>query len=289
MNRNALLAIVVVLLVVGVGCGQKSVPVTGKVTMVNGDATLEVDGQSKPATVGMDVPPGSVIRTAAGAQVDVRVIENCAVRVEANGEARVAESSQNPATNHYQVAIELTKGELLNRIDGLPQGSEYQVRTPTAVCGVRGTRFGVRADAEGTEIGVLDGSVEVKFGNQTRTLSRDQIVSIYRARPATDVRQMIDRERSRLQPCGLLNFKEVIAATRAIVDVANAQTIKGDLENYYAMNGKYPESLQELYGQVKNDQFGNPYIYHKTGPTTFTLASMGEDGRPGSGDDIVIK
>ena len=47
---------------------------------------------------------------------------------------------------------------------------EMQVRMPAAVCAVRGTKFLVYEDAKkGTEVVVLEGSVEVKSKKENRT------------------------------------------------------------------------------------------------------------------------
>lgn len=288
--NNAVKLILVVLVLAGAAYVFRLKAVEGKIASVNGTATAVINGREQAVTAGMAVPAGTTIRTQNGAQVVVELKENVQARVGENAEATVSELGQNRFNSTYAIGLDLQQGEILNRVDELPEGSNYQVRTATAVCGVRGTRFGVHATAEGAEVSVMEGSVVVKFGDQERTLTNDQIISIYRDRPATDIRQMTERQRHRLRPCGYLNFNDVVNAARAMANVTQtATTFRTDIEAFAATHdGRYPESLTELYGSEKNDMFGRPYIYRRTGNNKYFLASMGEDGIPGNGDDVII-
>lgn len=287
--KKLIIILVVLAVIGGVAYKLRLSPVSGKVTMVEGEAVAVVNGVEKPVVVGMEVPPGTTIRTTGNAQVDVCIADSIAVRVGENGEAKVSQLERNRYNSSYQVGIDLNQGELLNRVDNLPAGSDYSVRTATAVCGVRGTRFGVTVAADGTEVGVLDGSVTIKLGEngEERTLTRDQVMNIYRGRGPSNIRELNERQRARLKPCGMLNFKEVISATRAIVDTANGRTIAGDIDRFYLENSRYPASITELYGSERLDQFGHPFIYIVEG-SKYKLVSIGEDGVPGSGDDVIF-
>ncbi len=60
--------------------------------------------------------------------------------------------------------IELMNGELLSLIRNLPNHSTFEIRTPTAICGVRGTKYKVVAIRERsfTQVAVLQKSVVLK-------------------------------------------------------------------------------------------------------------------------------
>jgi general secretion pathway protein G len=81
--------------------------------------------------------------------------------------------------------------------------------------------------------------------------------------------------------------------------------IKQALDRFEVDNGNYPKSLQDLVQQpadAKNwhgsylgstnlpiDPWGNPYIYAYPGKhntKSYDLSSAGEDGKPGTDDDI---
>jgi len=54
--------------------------------------------------------------------------------------------------------MDMVLGEILSKVR---KGADYRVRTPQAVTAVRGTKFGVRASANSTEVYVLEGTVDV--------------------------------------------------------------------------------------------------------------------------------
>jgi len=73
---------------------------------------------------------------------------------------------------------------------------------------------------------------------------------------------------------------EVLSNFRASRDIDN---LRFKAEVYRYQYGSYPETLDKM--GVKNDPWGNPYIYRQEG-NSFTVLSAGEDGVEGTGDDI---
>jgi hypothetical protein len=59
------------------------------------------------------------------------------------------------------VELKLDEGSLVSRIEKLKPGSSYRVKTPTAVAGVRGTVFLVKASGNETDVVTIEGSVEL--------------------------------------------------------------------------------------------------------------------------------
>jgi len=73
--------------------------------------------------------------------------------------------------------IELISGELFSRIDQLPPGSTFEVKTPTAVTGVRGTHWVMSVDQEGTEIEAVEGSLYTRsFGKDGRLMAEETVI-----------------------------------------------------------------------------------------------------------------
>lgn len=64
-------------------------------------------------------------------------------------------------------SVQLLTGRLWSIVEGL-NGAGYEVHTPTAVAGVRGTEFVVEASDEETDIAVASGEVEARHGDETR-------------------------------------------------------------------------------------------------------------------------
>jgi ferric-dicitrate binding protein FerR (iron transport regulator) len=79
----------------------------------------------------------------------------------------------------------LSKGVLRLR-DWLRQSERYRVRTPTAVCAVRGTDFTLTLTAAGGHLAVGLGEVELRDGSgKTTTLKSGQQLSFEGEKPAT--------------------------------------------------------------------------------------------------------
>ena len=79
--------------------------------------------------------------------------------------------------------IELVDGEVFTLVKNIPQGSAFEIRTPTAVCGARGTGNGAKTNKDGTTFsayendsyakginknGGLTGALTVKQGFKTK-------------------------------------------------------------------------------------------------------------------------
>jgi hypothetical protein len=58
--------------------------------------------------------------------------------------------------------IELIDGKMFTLLRNLKRGQAFQVRTPCAVCGARGTGWGVITDSKITDVAVFQGKVFVK-------------------------------------------------------------------------------------------------------------------------------
>ena len=139
--RKVMVIVVVLAVIAGIVYSQRSEALTAKVTSVEGEATVVVNGAEQPATVGMAVPQGATIRTAAGGQVDVCLKEEVAVRVQGNGEAVLTQNSRNRLTGTNQIDINLKQDELLNRVDNLRPDRHIPCgrHRPSAVCAARGS------------------------------------------------------------------------------------------------------------------------------------------------------
>ncbi|MFA6561955.1 MAG: LPP20 family lipoprotein [Verrucomicrobiia bacterium] len=118
-------------------------PQPATMTLVQG--TVTVDG--KVAAQGHLLGVGSTIGTEAASFCDValdaansfRVRESSTVKVNALWD----ESKKPDGSVVKKVTLDLTRGGLASKLDKLPAGTEYVVRTPIAVAAARGTFFGI--------------------------------------------------------------------------------------------------------------------------------------------------
>ena len=72
--------------------------------------------------------------------------------------------------------IELLEGEIFATISELPAGSSFEIRTPTAVSGTRGTDWATKVDKDGTKIEALDGNPYAKGFKKDGSLMREATV-----------------------------------------------------------------------------------------------------------------
>ncbi|MEW6012531.1 MAG: FecR family protein [Elusimicrobiales bacterium] len=78
---------------------------------------------------------------------------------------------------------------------------KYSVRTPTAVCGVRGTSFSVISDDKASEIGLFKGVIEVGKGEEVKTLNPGQTAYVSRTEIKINERlsKIMEKEKKRAE------------------------------------------------------------------------------------------
>lgn len=112
------------------------------------------DQTEKPVTVGMVVRARDTIRTEQGS-IDLQSSRGAAIRVREFTTLAVSEiQSKGP------LLLSLKRGTILSNVPKSSKAESFEIKTPTAVAGVRGTTFSVSIDEESrSQVRVLDGSV----------------------------------------------------------------------------------------------------------------------------------
>ncbi len=131
--------------------------ITGKVQIV------AADGQIKAADVGCYVKKGEKIVTVGNdSMTDVYLGENV-VRLMGNTELKLADYAVMTSSNGEKVELSLAKGSVFTRVSTkLGKDDSFNVSTPTAIAGVRGTEFTMEQLANGQiNVACLDGKVAV--------------------------------------------------------------------------------------------------------------------------------
>jgi hypothetical protein len=143
-----------------------TVPGAGRIEEIHGTAEIKRVGRTYYSTVrkGMPVNPGDEIRTGPQSKV-VITLETTAVNgVGANSEFVLENLEKNPDTKFVDIKVSLPKGDLWSEVGRLKtKGSSFEVATPTAVTGVRGTVFHIEVAEKTAEtnVSVLSGQVGV--------------------------------------------------------------------------------------------------------------------------------
>jgi uncharacterized pyridoxamine 5'-phosphate oxidase family protein len=128
------------------------------VTFCTGDATLQRGSAAQtPLQIKDQLQDGDTLKTGAKSYVVVQNTDGLVLRIEQNTE--LAMSSFNSAAKRE---ISLSKGKVLSSVGKLKKGSEYTVKTPTAIAAVRGTEFLTEFNGKNSIVAVGKGKVSVE-------------------------------------------------------------------------------------------------------------------------------
>ncbi|MBI3507735.1 MAG: FecR domain-containing protein [Proteobacteria bacterium] len=121
--------------------------VQGEVAIV-----LRGDAQTRQAAAGTPVDRGDEIRTGADGRVELALSSEGMIELGPNSSLTVANLEEK------HTFIDLARGTLVAKLKWLKsEGRRLEVRSPTAVCAVRGTEFGVEVAEDGkTDVAVFD-------------------------------------------------------------------------------------------------------------------------------------
>lgn len=115
-------------------------------------STEDTDWQR--AEAGMSLFSGDIVKTGANSSVEIMTEDETSFSLEENSEFVVGEKQQ--AFERWYLNL----GKLLVNVrKKLSPERQFEVKTPVAVCAVRGTEFAVETTADDTNIGVLEGKV----------------------------------------------------------------------------------------------------------------------------------
>ena len=141
-----------------------------EVTALSGDVeVLLKDAQEYAAAEeGILLEAGDLIKTGSGACAELSFNEDN------SNLARLSEETNVTALFQGDEKIELTEGEVFTTVSQLSSGSAFEIRTPTAVSGARGTDWVTKVTEEGTEVEAVDSSPYVKHFEAKGTISKEE-------------------------------------------------------------------------------------------------------------------
>lgn len=103
-----------------------------------------------PAAVGMKLNQGDFIRTKANswAIITLEGMETATVEVKENSQMRLAVLIESKEDDTQHTLLDLALGQILVEAKKLhSEKSKFEVKTPTSIVGVRGTKFSVTVEA----------------------------------------------------------------------------------------------------------------------------------------------
>ena len=132
-----------------------------KITSIDGPVKVFKGGGSKafPAFKGMSMSEGDKLVTGIGGSVTFDLEDDKVITVSQNTQLMLSELVKDVKGN-TDTSMNLMGGKVLCNIKKkLTQDSSFEIKTPTAVMGVRGTMFFVGQEEGRTDVAVLEGTV----------------------------------------------------------------------------------------------------------------------------------
>jgi len=164
--------------------------VQGVVTFSSGYVSIQRGGQWGELDVADLVEEGDLIKTESDSFTEIQFMDFGIIRIQENTELIVR--NLHLQDEQSKVSMKLKKGKMLAKVSKLSKGEEFEVRTSTALAGVRGTEFMVKQD-EGSDtasFAVKEGTVSVIPLEVADKI--DQLMSELKTRTAREILDEIE-------------------------------------------------------------------------------------------------
>jgi outer membrane protein assembly factor BamB len=130
------------------------------IEFIAGSVSVNNDGTWRAASIGDEVPQSGVIKTDKDSSCELSLGALAAVRIGAETTVTMKALSLGAANRSAELSI--AEGSIASKVKKLAARDRFEIRTATAVCGVRGTEFLVRAEkGKAPFIAVKEGAVAV--------------------------------------------------------------------------------------------------------------------------------
>lgn len=131
----------------------------GVLVVLNGAATIENGTRKLPAKIGMDLVGGDTVVTGEGSKCKLLLDDDTTINIGAN--SRFAIDKVNVREGEREISLRIVSGKFMAAVaQWFGPKSQFEVTTPTAVAGIRGTVLW--GDTAMDAICALHGKIEVK-------------------------------------------------------------------------------------------------------------------------------
>ncbi|MBW6484649.1 MAG: FecR domain-containing protein [Syntrophobacterales bacterium] len=194
MKRISVILSLLALLVVLPGFAQAA-PVA-KFTSIEGNVDVTTPGKAAvKANMGDPLNVGDIIRTKSKSKCEITFMDGSILRLAESSRLRVTEFSQEKEKRN--ATVDLFRGKVHNIVKAVGGQSKYEVRTPTAVCGVRGTQFYTYYQSGVSGAVVTEGTVYAYSSNkpgEVRMIGVGQAMVVKDANTPPTVRKATPKE-----------------------------------------------------------------------------------------------
>lgn len=130
------------------------------VTFISGVSFVLQENDWQPLGIGDFLQGGDTVKVAENSYCELQFGDLAAVRIEANTILAIEELFLESGAGN--IALNIATGSTLFKVGKLRGDQKFDIKTLTAVMGVRGTRFGIRVDEKGgTLLAVKSGALQI--------------------------------------------------------------------------------------------------------------------------------
>ena len=151
--------------VLGLAAAGEALAAAGWVDFAAGGATItDARGRSRAAAKGDDVDPGDTLRTGVGGRVQIHFTDGAYVSLQPGSEFAVKDYNFEGRTDGSERGFfSLARGAMraVTGLIGRVNRNRYQIATPTATIGIRGTGIYIEAEASRTYACTCYGEAEL--------------------------------------------------------------------------------------------------------------------------------
>ena len=203
MRRAAVLFIIVfVLIVFSAILFTNSLTIVQRIARINnvrGSVELKAAGEEafKPVTGDRNARAGSVLRTGDDGRATLRWSDGTSIRVAPKTTLTIDKCRFDKRHASLLSQFTLSTGRVwVQVVKMLSAESKFEISTPTATAGVRGTAFAIDVASDGaTDVLVYDGEVEVQAGKQSVGVKQGQTLAVATGGD-TALRELNEKERT---------------------------------------------------------------------------------------------
>lgn len=161
----------------------------GVLRVVKGDVQIKTaDGTTSKARLGQEVHPKDTIITGKDSRAKIVMIDNNEINVSPDSNVEIQNYEYKPEENKKDVLLNVIYGKVRSKVEQKYDGktSKFQVKTPSAVAGVRGTDFitGYAPATQSTQVVTFRGAVEFGTPGPNGTITNS--VSVTPGRTASN-------------------------------------------------------------------------------------------------------
>ena len=120
---------------------EKESVIKGVISKVSGDVKIMTKGSNAPhdATINEIIGEGDSITTGSNGAIAIRFDNGNALNLKPDTKLSITRLTIDPKTGEYENLFEASTGKVRARIENLKGKSKFEVKTPTAISGARGT------------------------------------------------------------------------------------------------------------------------------------------------------